>query len=159
MQSQEIERGDLAKCIITGFEGIVMSRCSWLHNCDTVTIQPRELVSGAPVESRCFDIPQVELVQKGVVKAAELGPMTLDLGATVEDIASPFTGIVEAVSAYINGCYRVGVQAPTIEKGRPVETVWYPMGNLKLVKASPEKEDKVNPGGPVFMPARKAESR
>lgn len=60
----EIKLGDVAKDAITGFEGVVIADCNWLHGCRRLTIQPRELRDGKPVESQSFDEPQCILVLK-----------------------------------------------------------------------------------------------
>lgn len=58
----QIKCGDLARDTITGFEGIVVARTEWLNKCVRLTIQPRELKDGKPVENHTFDEEQVELV-------------------------------------------------------------------------------------------------
>ena len=47
---------------ITGFEGVVVFRSQWLHNCNTYGVQPTELKDGAPQKREIFDEPQLELV-------------------------------------------------------------------------------------------------
>lgn len=59
----EIHLGDTAKDTITGYEGVVVARTLWLHGCERITIQSRELKDGKPVDSCTFDVEQVELVQ------------------------------------------------------------------------------------------------
>ena len=63
----DIKLGSKAKDTITGYSGIVIARTEWLHGCDRVTIQSQEMKDGVPVESRCFDILQVELIQEEAV--------------------------------------------------------------------------------------------
>lgn len=64
----EINLGDIAKDTITGFEGVVIGDTKWLHGCRRLTIQPRELKDGKPVEAMSFDEPQMVLVQAKVAK-------------------------------------------------------------------------------------------
>lgn len=59
----EIKLGDTASDTITGFEGVVVARTEWLNGCIRITIQPRELKDGKPIESHTFDVQQVALVQ------------------------------------------------------------------------------------------------
>lgn len=62
MSEQKISLGDEAKDTITGFSGIVVAVTKWLHGCERVTIQPKSLHDGSPIEPRTFDAPQCELV-------------------------------------------------------------------------------------------------
>lgn len=54
-----IELGQEAKDTITGFQGVVICVAQWLHGCRRLTIQPRELRDGKPVECCTFDEPQL----------------------------------------------------------------------------------------------------
>lgn len=67
MAREPIKLGDLARDIITGFEGIVVARTQWLSSCDRVTLQPREMKDGKRVNNCTFDLHEVELVESGVV--------------------------------------------------------------------------------------------
>lgn len=58
--------GDLAKDTITGFCGVVIARTEWLTGCDRLTLQPRELKDGKPIDSVSFDITQLKIVKRGV---------------------------------------------------------------------------------------------
>lgn len=66
--NQRIELGDEAVDLITGFSGVVVADTKWLHGCRRLTIQPRELKDGKPVEPMSFDEPQLRPVR---VKVAE----------------------------------------------------------------------------------------
>lgn len=57
-----IELGSTCRDIITGFEGVVIARTEWLTGCARVTLQPRALHEGKPVESQCFDEAQVDVI-------------------------------------------------------------------------------------------------
>ncbi len=63
----KIELGDLAKDVVTGFEGVVIGITEWLHGCTTVTVRPTELHDGKQIDSASFDEPQLEIVKKSVV--------------------------------------------------------------------------------------------
>ena len=60
--------GDEAKDAITGFEGVIVCRSQWLHNCNVYSLQPKELKDGKPMDRQSFDEPQLELVKKGAFK-------------------------------------------------------------------------------------------
>lgn len=55
--------GDLARDSITGFRGVVVAMTYWLNGCVRVTLQPKALHEGVPVEPSTFDVEQVELVK------------------------------------------------------------------------------------------------
>lgn len=61
-----LELGQRAKDKITGFEGILTSRCEFLTGCNRYCIQPTELREGKPVDSLYFDEAQIEIVGEGI---------------------------------------------------------------------------------------------
>lgn len=63
-----VELGDLAKDIITDFKGIVVAKTEWLSGCDRICLQPRELKDGKRIDNATFDITEIEVIKKGVVK-------------------------------------------------------------------------------------------
>lgn len=65
---KRINLGDVARDTITGFTGVVVAETKWLHGCVRLTLQPKELHEGKPIEGLTFDEPQLERV---VVKAAK----------------------------------------------------------------------------------------
>ena len=60
------ELGKRGKDKITGFAGIITSRCEFLTGCNRYCIQPTELHEGKPVEGIYFDEAQVEVVSEGI---------------------------------------------------------------------------------------------
>jgi hypothetical protein len=65
-----IKLGDVAKDSITGFQGVVVCLSQWLHGCRRITLQPKELKDGKPIEPGCFDEPQLVLVESCTVERA-----------------------------------------------------------------------------------------
>ncbi|MCP4304697.1 MAG: hypothetical protein GY788_07440 [bacterium] len=63
-ETSKIELGDEAKDRISGFSGIVVATTEWLHACRRITIQPKELKDGLPMDNHTFDEPQIELTRK-----------------------------------------------------------------------------------------------
>lgn len=57
-----IKLGDLARDTITGFTGVVVAETKWLHGCMRMTLQPKALHDGKPIDAATFDLPQLELV-------------------------------------------------------------------------------------------------
>lgn len=58
----EIKNGDMAMDRITGFKGVVVCTTKWLYGCERLTLQPKGLHEGKPIEMQTFDRPQVLLV-------------------------------------------------------------------------------------------------
>ena len=73
-------------------------------------------------------------------------------GEEVEDMVSGFTGIIDCVSLWLNGCRRYSVQ-PKMKKGevtRP-ESIWLDEESLKRVSDGVSKEiEPSETGGPSF---------
>ncbi len=53
--------GDTIRDTISGFEGVMVCYTVWLNGCIRLTIQPRQLHDGKPVDNQTFDIEQCEL--------------------------------------------------------------------------------------------------
>lgn len=66
-----VELGDEARCIVTGFKGIVSGRFEWLNGCVRCQLQPRVGKDGKFRESKDFDIEQLEVVRKRKVVIAK----------------------------------------------------------------------------------------
>lgn len=60
---KRIELGDHAKDTITGFNGIVVGDTQWLHGCRRLSLQPKDLKDGKPIDMLSFDEPQLVLVE------------------------------------------------------------------------------------------------
>lgn len=76
------ELGVKAKDKITGFAGIITSRCEFLTGCNRYCIQPTDLRDGKPVESLYFDEAQIEVIGEGIdpseVQGVEKGACSPD---------------------------------------------------------------------------------
>lgn len=66
--ANEIELGDVVKDTISGFQGVAVGWTRWLYGCDRITVQPQTLHEGKPIVCESFDLPQLVLVKKRVVK-------------------------------------------------------------------------------------------
>lgn len=64
-----ISLGDKVRCRLTGVTGIATCKQEWLYGCNRWVIQP-ELEEGkqTPPEQLAFDEPQLEVLEKSVVK-------------------------------------------------------------------------------------------
>lgn len=58
----KITLGSEVRDTITGFTGIVVARCEWLYGCVRITVQPKQLHDGKPVDYVTFDEDQLEPV-------------------------------------------------------------------------------------------------
>jgi len=74
--TNKIKLGDLAKDVVTGFEGIVAAKTKWLTSCTSIMLTPNKLdKDGKPMRSEHFDIDRVELVKRGAVKLVKDKPI------------------------------------------------------------------------------------
>lgn len=71
--------GDLARDTVTGFTGVVICRADWLNGCIRMTLQPRELKDGKPIDALTFDVEQLEVV------AAKVSPVGTPGGGPMPD--------------------------------------------------------------------------
>lgn len=60
----DLQLGDTAKDTITGVEGVVVCISNWLNGCQTISLQPRKLHEGKPVERLAFDTEQLTLISR-----------------------------------------------------------------------------------------------
>ena len=76
--------------------------------------------------------------------------MKFNLGDKVRDIVTGFKGVATAVTIWLNGCCRYGVQGTQLKDGRPTELVWIDEEQLELVsaKAISVKKREKDTGGP-----------
>jgi len=63
MYDFKFKLGDLVRDKNTGFTGIIEGASSWLYNCNTYGVRPRELDNGKRIDREWFDEPQLELVK------------------------------------------------------------------------------------------------
>lgn len=61
--SDAVKLGDKVKDRVTGLTGIVVARTDWLNGCIRMMVQPQELKDGKPVETSCFDIEELVLIE------------------------------------------------------------------------------------------------
>jgi hypothetical protein len=64
----KVKLGDKARDRITGFTGIVTGYAKHLTGCDTVGLKPQELKDGKTIDSNWFDISQIEVLERSVIK-------------------------------------------------------------------------------------------
>ena len=75
--SDKVELGDLVKDTVSGFTGIAIADHNYLAGCRRISIQPKVLDDTKDYklpETQAFDEPQVEILEKQVVRKQQLVP-------------------------------------------------------------------------------------
>jgi len=84
----------------------------------------------------------------------------IELGDRVKDKVSGYIGVVVAVTIWLNGCARMGIQAETVKKDeQPQDVVWIDEFQLKLVRKAIVKTVSRETGGPRSEPQRAGDPR
>lgn len=74
----------------------------------------------------------------------------IELGNYVRDtISNDYKGFVIAVTEWLYGCRRMGVQPKGLHEGKPIETQWFDEAQLEIIDIE-DKKEKANSdkGGP-----------
>lgn len=110
--------GDLARDLVTGFEGVIVTRSTWLHGCDRLTIQPNKLGSDdKPIGEETFDEDRIEIIQKGMVPSRIANRDHLyPIGAKAKDTVSGFDGIITGLAVGISGRVTVVIEPTKLDK-------------------------------------------
>ena len=69
--------------------------------------------------------------------------MKVELGDTVKDTITGFSGVVLGIADYYNGCRRVQVQPKKLIKNEMIEAEWIDEVQLKVIKHNGNKEQEV----------------
>lgn len=150
---KQVNPGDLVRDKLSGFEGVVTHTASWEFNCDRASVKPVALKDGSIPCSESFDIPQLEVIKAGYI---DLGVVPeeprFSYGDFVCDKLSPFRGVVFGYGRYLNGCLRIAVQSSELHEGKPVDELWFPQGQLELIKKEETSKPTVRTGGPMPEP-------
>lgn len=81
------------------------------------------------------------------------------LGDTVKDKHTGFTGLMTARTEWLYGCTRVAIEAKELSKdGEVVQPQWFDIQRIELVeKAKAAEPPNEPPGGPKSDPQRRAD--
>jgi heat shock protein HspQ len=149
-----IKIGDIVKCIVTGFEGIVIGYAKYAHNCDTLQVKPNQLDSdGKPKDAIWFDLPQLEKIGESDIKIVTPHTVKFKFGDKVKDKYSSYNGFVTSFFTYLNGCVRIGVQSSALHEGKPIDELWMPYTQLELVEETVKVVSSPPTGGPIKTPS------
>lgn len=69
-----IELGDIVRDKITGFEGVAIGRLQWLHGCERIYVQSKELKDNKPIDPVAFDMPQLQFIERPGAAATSTDP-------------------------------------------------------------------------------------
>jgi hypothetical protein len=69
-----VELGQTVKDAITGYEGVAVSITTYLHGCNRIRVQSREMKDGKPVEDQVFD--EQQLIISDVPNILDIIPRT-----------------------------------------------------------------------------------
>lgn len=134
-----VQPGDLVRDLVTGFEGICISRNLWLHGCDRISIQPNKLgTDKQPIKEQTFDEARIEIVKKAKVKATFPSDATVQgfpLGAEAKDSMTGFSGIISGLVFQISGELHVIIEPEKLDKeGKPRDIEAFHSSRIEVTK-------------------------
>ncbi len=140
-KSTKITLGMGVKDQITGFEGIAIGRTEWLHGCDRIEIESKNLKDGKPVGSETFDITRLVIDPKiKPIKFKELKRPTVKLGQKVKDTITGYEGIAGGITQTINGWY-IQITADRLKSDKTLyEGLWFNAKRIEVIKKTPVKK-------------------
>lgn len=77
----------------------------------------------------------------------------IKLGDRAKDNISGFTGIVVALTEWLNGCLRITIQPQALHDGKPIPSECFDAEQIEAVSAEPEIAASAT-GGPKPAPSR-----
>ena len=85
-------------------------------------------------------------------------PKNLKLGCVAKDKISGFSGVVVAVTEWLNGCQRITIQPQEMKDGKPIDGHTFDAEQVDVVE--PVEEPVRSPhGGPSISPTRSADPK
>lgn len=84
--------------------------------------------------------------------------MSVELGWKVKDKVTGFTGVVTAVTLFLNGCRRVCIQPAVGKDGKMPSDGWFDEPQLDRVGRTAIKSDRIRKAGgplPTSIPTRR----
>jgi len=85
----------------------------------------------------------------------------ITLGCKAKDKITGFTGIVIAMTSWLNGCQRVTIQPQELKDGKPIEAHTFDVQQIELLQCEVIREAVTDkpPGGPAISPVRNADPK
>lgn len=152
--TEKIKIGDIAMCVVTEIEGVVVVRHDFLFGVPRIGIQPPGSFEGKAHEVIHMDIFQAEKTDKTPVsrKGTEIYRKEIvPLGVKAKDRITGFQGICTGRAEWLYSCTRVLIQPQELnpKTRQPVEAMWFEEGSVDVLEA--EKKEEVierKTGGP-----------
>ena len=73
----------------------------------------------------------------------------IKLGDKARCKVTGFTGVVESICKYLNGCTRIGILSEKLDKdGKPMDIIWLDEPQVELVISELKEKGGKNEGGP-----------
>lgn len=85
----DVKLGDLVRDTITDLEGIVVAITDWIYGCRRISVQPKTLKDGRPVDNVCFDVDQLEILEAAAVRVPATTPPTPKPDTAPEIVIDP----------------------------------------------------------------------
>lgn len=142
---EQIERGDLVKCKITGYKGICVARTDWLWSGTRWLVKSQYPGKESEPASRGFDEHDLEIVAKRSVAPAPEADPRFKLGDELQDSVTGFKGVATGVTTWLNGCVRWTITSRQMHEGKPVADENFEDG--RVVRVAETKEQPRRTGG------------
>lgn len=159
-----IKLGQRVRDIVSGFNGIAISRLDQLNGNVQYAVQPMQKDGEtAYPEAMYIDHHMLEVLDEGVsdkVTKPVFLPLKLrTLGAEVRDTITDFTGIATQKATYMNGCVSFDVVSKNKKKGGALCS-WFDHSRLEVIGAGAQaiaaEPSADKPGGPSQRVQRQA---
>lgn len=85
-------------------------------------------------------------------------PTNLTLGCVAKDKISGFTGVVIAITEWLNGCQRITLQPQELKDGKPIDNFTFDAEQVEVVTPIEAPQPKKT-GGPSITPMRSVDPR
>lgn len=85
-------------------------------------------------------------------------PAGLKLGDKARDKISGFSGIVVAITEWLNGCLRITIQPQELKDGKPIDNHTFDAEQVEVVEPVNVAPSKPH-GGPSIAPVRSADPK
>jgi len=142
---ENLEFGYKCKDIITGFEGILKTRASFITACDRV-----ELVNNNEIEGRWFDAPTIKILDEGIYKDLQeikqcnlyndIEEALYEFGVLAKDVITDYEGKIITKSIGISGDISYGLSPKYAKESNNNDGVMFDEGRIKVID---DKKDEI----------------
>ena len=141
---------------ITGFEGVVVGLAHYATGMWNVCVQPTDLKEGEMRKARWIEEPDLDLVKGAERQVGTVDRPRFSFGSTVRNTVTKTTGVVHALTFWLNGCIRYELMLTQPDKDGNTASETIDGIYLESVEA-PETAELPGPptsGGPEREPTR-----